>query len=136
MICINGDICEITEYKIVFLVLFLAVREMFESIACDDVVGVRGEGVQHPPGHAVHVVPHHPHHGPVQLHHGDLARLVVVEEVGQESPVTSAQDEHIGLVILRVGQEGGGVDLVSLRQLDLTVQQQHSAGNSQVVSFQ
>ena len=106
---------------------------MFESIASDDVVSLSGLAVQHALGHAVHVVPHHSHHGPVQLHHGDLAGLVVVDEVGQQSPVTSTQDENIGLVVLRVSQERGGVDIVSLGELHSPVQQQHSAVNYQSV---
>ena len=71
---------------------------MFESIASDDVVSLSGLAVQNALGHAVHVVPHHSHHGPVQLHHGHVTGLEG-KEVGQESPVTSAQDEDVSTCV-------------------------------------
>ena len=67
-------------------------------VTCDDVVVGCGVTVQHSPGDARHVVPHCPHHGRVQLHHGHVTGLVG-QEVGQESPVTSAQDEDVSTCV-------------------------------------
>ena len=81
--------------------------------------------VEDAPGDTVHEVPDHPHHGPIQLHHGDHGG-VPGEELGQQRPVTTPQYQDVRSSEVHVRHQRLGVNVVRLRQLSLAIQKQHS----------
>ena len=57
--------------------------------------------VQDAPRDAAHELLHHPHHGPVQLHHGDHPG-VVGEQLSQQGPITTSKYQYVSSSVVNI----------------------------------